>query len=104
MLPSSIRSSLRARLKGVVFNTSYETLASEWRDDLGRMLGWPCPLAQDIVKWQSKGRGFEQNSSQKSTFLRQADDVFSEGEDRSRHNGAVGRVELLMEVREGNDY
>ncbi|KAI4383074.1 hypothetical protein MLD38_008954 [Melastoma candidum] len=65
MLPSSIRSSLRARLKGVVFCASDEALASEWRDALGRMLGWMCPLAHDMIKWQSE-RSFEQNSGRRN--------------------------------------
>lgn len=61
MLPSSIRSSLRARLKGVGFSASDPVLAGEWRDALGRILGWLSPLAHNMIKWQSE-RNFEQQN------------------------------------------
>ncbi|KAI4324905.1 hypothetical protein MLD38_030348 [Melastoma candidum] len=65
MLPSSIRSGLRARLKGVVYSASDEALAREWRDALGRILGWLCPLAHNMIKWQSE-RSFEQNTNRRN--------------------------------------
>lgn len=61
MLPDSIRSSLRARLKGVGFSASDPVLAGEWRDALGRILGWLSPLAHNMIKWQSE-RSFEQQN------------------------------------------
>uniref|UniRef100_A0A2C9UID5 DUF668 domain-containing protein n=1 Tax=Manihot esculenta TaxID=3983 RepID=A0A2C9UID5_MANES len=61
MLPSSIRSSLRARLKGVGFSASDPVLAGEWKDALGRILGWLSPLAHNMIKWQSE-RSFEQQN------------------------------------------
>ncbi|XP_057427069.1 protein PSK SIMULATOR 3-like [Lotus japonicus] len=61
MLPSSIRSALRARLKGVGFSASDPVLAGEWRDALGRILGWLSPLAHNMIKWQSE-RSFEQQN------------------------------------------
>ncbi|KAA8539829.1 hypothetical protein F0562_026521 [Nyssa sinensis] len=61
MLPSSIRSSLRARLKGVGFSASDPVLAGEWREALGRILGWLSPLAHNMIKWQSE-RSFEQQN------------------------------------------
>ncbi|KAJ0099196.1 hypothetical protein Patl1_19969 [Pistacia atlantica] len=61
MLPSSIRSSLRARLKGVGFSASDPVLAGEWRNALGRILGWLSPLAHNMIKWQSE-RSFEQQN------------------------------------------
>ncbi|XVF09713.1 hypothetical protein REPUB_Repub07fG0119100 [Reevesia pubescens] len=61
MLPSSIRSSLRARLKGVGFSASDPVLAGEWRTALGRILGWLSPLAHNMIKWQSE-RSFEQQN------------------------------------------
>ncbi|KAJ1398892.1 hypothetical protein SESBI_30687 [Sesbania bispinosa] len=61
MLPSSIRSALRARLKGVGFCASDPVLAGEWRDALGRILGWLSPLAHNMIKWQSE-RSFEQQN------------------------------------------
>ncbi|KAK9292271.1 hypothetical protein L1049_020235 [Liquidambar formosana] len=61
MLPHSIRSSLRARLKGVGFCASDPVLAGEWKDALGRILGWLSPLAHNMIKWQSE-RSFEQQN------------------------------------------
>ncbi|KAL7003213.1 hypothetical protein U1Q18_004371 [Sarracenia purpurea var. burkii] len=61
MLPNSIRSSLRRRLKGVGFSASDPALAAEWRDALGKILGWISPLAHNMIKWQSE-RSFEQQN------------------------------------------
>lgn len=61
MLPNSIRSSLRGRLKGVGFSASDPILAGEWRDALQKILGWLSPLAHNMIKWQSE-RSFEQQS------------------------------------------
>ncbi|KAL4385650.1 hypothetical protein GQ457_15G001560 [Hibiscus cannabinus] len=69
MLPSSIRSGLRARLKGIGFSASDPVLAGEWRTALGRILGWLSPLAHNMIKWQSD-RSFEhQNLSQRTNIL-----------------------------------
>ncbi|KAI3970199.1 hypothetical protein MKW92_050292 [Papaver armeniacum] len=61
MLPTSIRVSLRDRLKGVGFSASDPSLATEWRDALGRILSWLSPLAHNMIKWQSE-RSFEQQN------------------------------------------
>lgn len=61
MLPNSVRSSLRARLRGVGFSASDPVLAGEWREALGRILGWLSPLAHNMIKWQSE-RSFEQQN------------------------------------------
>ena len=61
MLPNSIRSGLRERLKGVVFSASDSVLAWEWREALGKILGWLSPLAHNMIKWQSE-RSFEQQN------------------------------------------
>ncbi|KAE9619135.1 hypothetical protein Lal_00047293 [Lupinus albus] len=58
MLPSSIRSALRTRLRGVGFCASDPVLADEWRDALWRILGWLLPLAHNMIKWQNE-RSFE---------------------------------------------
>ncbi|XP_047321883.1 protein PSK SIMULATOR 1-like [Impatiens glandulifera] len=70
MLPSSIRSALRIRLKGVGFSASDPGLAGEWRDALGKILGWVSPLAHNMIKWQSE-RSFEQQQHliPKTNFL-----------------------------------
>ncbi|KAK7344068.1 hypothetical protein VNO77_13310 [Canavalia gladiata] len=61
MLPSSIRWALRGRLKGVGFCASDPVLAGEWRDALGRILGWLSPLAHNMIKWQNE-RSFEHHN------------------------------------------
>ncbi|KAJ0732764.1 hypothetical protein HanOQP8_Chr07g0266761 [Helianthus annuus] len=58
MLPNSIRSSLRRRLKGIGFTASDPVLAGEWREALGKILGWLSPLAHNMLKWQNE-RSFE---------------------------------------------
>ncbi|XP_019154634.1 PREDICTED: uncharacterized protein LOC109151170 [Ipomoea nil] len=69
MLPNSIRSSLRARLKGVGFSATDPALAGEWRDALQKILGWLSPLAHNMIKWQSE-RSFEhQNLLPKTNVL-----------------------------------
>lgn len=59
MLPQSIRSCLRGRLKGIGFSATDSNLASEWREALQKILGWLSPLAHNMIKWQSE-RSFEQ--------------------------------------------
>ncbi|TXG70773.1 hypothetical protein EZV62_005708 [Acer yangbiense] len=61
MLPRSIRSALRERLKGVGFSASDPSLAGEWRTALGRILAWLSPVAHNMIKWQSE-RSFEQQN------------------------------------------
>ncbi|KOM35595.1 hypothetical protein LR48_Vigan02g174500 [Vigna angularis] len=61
MLPRSIRWGLRGRLRGVGFCASDPVLAGEWRDALGRILGWLSPLAHNMFKWQNE-RSFEQHN------------------------------------------
>lgn len=69
MLPNSVRSSLRARLKGVGFSARDPILAGEWRDALQKILGWLSPLAHNTIKWQSE-RSFEhQNMLPKTNIL-----------------------------------
>ncbi|KAJ8448652.1 hypothetical protein Cgig2_010539 [Carnegiea gigantea] len=73
MLPSSIRSALRARLKGVGFSATDPVLAGEWRDALSRILAWLGPLAHNMIKWQSE-RSFEHHNlmpKSNSVFLLQ---------------------------------
>lgn len=61
MLPRSVRSSLRLRLKGIGFSASDSNLANEWKTALCRILGWLSPLAHNMIKWQSE-RSFEQQN------------------------------------------
>ncbi|CAN0902611.1 Protein PSK SIMULATOR 1 [Linum grandiflorum] len=66
MLPSSVRSALRRRLRGVGFTATDPGLAGEWKDALGRVLSWLSPLAHNMIKWQSE-RSFEQQNSSSSS-------------------------------------
>ncbi|MED6145818.1 hypothetical protein PIB30_028688 [Stylosanthes scabra] len=62
MLPNSIRCALRGRLKGSAgFCATDPALAGEWRDALGRILGWLLPMAQNMIRWQSE-RSYEQRN------------------------------------------
>ena len=61
LLPNSVRSALRARLRGVGFTASDPSLAGEWREAMGRILEWLSPMAQNMIKWQSE-RSFEQQN------------------------------------------
>ncbi|CAI9092101.1 OLC1v1027256C1 [Oldenlandia corymbosa var. corymbosa] len=69
MLPNSIRSALRARLKGVGFSASDPFLAGEWRDALQKILGWLSPLAHNTIKWQNERSYEHQNLLPKTNVL-----------------------------------
>lgn len=62
MLTSSIRTSLRAKLKVFSKNSAssiYDAgLATEWRLAMARILDWLSPLAHNMIKWHSE-RSFE---------------------------------------------
>ncbi|CAL5098318.1 unnamed protein product [Urochloa decumbens] len=66
MLTSTVRASLRARLRP--FATARDApphcdpvLAAEWSDAVQRILGWLAPLAHNMVRWQAE-RNFEQRN------------------------------------------
>ncbi|KAK1276066.1 hypothetical protein QJS04_geneDACA010067 [Acorus gramineus] len=62
MLPTSVRSSLRDRLKDYSGKSAvYDDveLAEEWGEAVARILEWLAPLAHNMVRWQSE-HGFEQ--------------------------------------------
>ncbi|XP_010536520.1 PREDICTED: uncharacterized protein LOC104811507 [Tarenaya hassleriana] len=61
MLPESVRTSLRSRLRGVGFAATDAELAAEWKSAAGRILGWLLPMAQNMIRWQSE-RSFEQQN------------------------------------------
>ncbi|GMH07880.1 hypothetical protein Nepgr_009720 [Nepenthes gracilis] len=66
MLPSSLRTALRARLKPLgkrLASSEYDTvLAGEWKDAMARILEWLAPLAHNMIRWQSE-RSFERQNS-----------------------------------------
>ncbi|KAI9154343.1 hypothetical protein LWI28_024711 [Acer negundo] len=65
MLPMTIKSSLRARLKAYAktpASSVYDaSLAEEWKLALERILEWLAPLARNMIRWQSE-RNFEKES------------------------------------------
>uniref|UniRef100_A0A5B7B5M5 DUF668 domain-containing protein n=1 Tax=Davidia involucrata TaxID=16924 RepID=A0A5B7B5M5_DAVIN len=100
MLPSSIRSSLRSRLKGVGFSASDPVLAGEWREALGRILGWLSPLAHNMIKWQTE-RSFEHQNLMPKTNVLLFQTLFFANKDKTEaamHYRAVSGSQLYLEV------
>ncbi|KAK7344591.1 hypothetical protein VNO77_14377 [Canavalia gladiata] len=62
MLPTSLRLSLKAKLKSYVKNLAiYDApLAHDWKENLDGILKWLAPLAHNMIRWQSE-RNFEQH-------------------------------------------
>ncbi|XP_073285002.1 uncharacterized protein [Primulina huaijiensis] len=62
MLPTSLRKTLKTKLKSYVKHLSiYDaSLAHDWRDRLDSMLKWLAPLIHSMIRWQSD-RNFEQH-------------------------------------------
>ncbi|KAL2325892.1 hypothetical protein Fmac_024950 [Flemingia macrophylla] len=62
MLPTSVRLSLKAKLKSYVKNLAiYDApLAHDWKENLDGILKWLAPLAHNMIRWQSE-RNFEQH-------------------------------------------
>lgn len=62
MLPTSLRLSLKAKLKSYVKNLAiYDApLAHDWKEILDGILMWLAPLAHNMIRWQSE-RNFEQH-------------------------------------------
>lgn len=62
MLPTSIKNSLRAKLRlfsKTEASSVYDSgLASDWSLTLGRILEWLAPLAHNMIRWHSE-RNFE---------------------------------------------
>ncbi|XP_062091894.1 uncharacterized protein LOC133797832 [Humulus lupulus] len=65
MLPVSVRTALRAKLKPCsksLASSSYDpVLAGEWNDAMTSILEWLAPLAHNTIRWQSE-RSFEQQN------------------------------------------
>ncbi|OIW01436.1 hypothetical protein TanjilG_11154 [Lupinus angustifolius] len=62
MLPTSLRLSLKTKLKSYVKNLAiYDApLAHDWKENLDGILRWLSPLAHNMIRWQSE-RNFEQH-------------------------------------------
>ncbi|KAI3762411.1 hypothetical protein L1987_52841 [Smallanthus sonchifolius] len=82
MLPNSIRCSLRKRLKGIGFTASDPVLAGEWREALGKILGWLSPLAHNMIKWQSE-RSFEHQNLMPQTNVLLVQTLFFANQDKT---------------------
>ncbi|GFQ01462.1 hypothetical protein PHJA_002290100 [Phtheirospermum japonicum] len=95
MLPKSVRSCLRARLK--TFSRSLGSsacnaaFAAEWGVAVGRILEWLCPLAHDTVRWQSE-RNFERQRLSFGSNVRLVQTLYFA--DQVEAEAAI--VELLM--------
>lgn len=61
MLPTSLRKSLKSKLKAYVKDLAiYDApLAHDWKEKLDEILKWLAPLAHNMIRWQSE-RNFEQ--------------------------------------------
>nr|XP_043632788.1 protein PSK SIMULATOR 1 [Erigeron canadensis] len=91
MLPNSIRSSLRRRLKGIGFTATDPALASEWKEALGKILGWLSPLAHNMMKWQSE-RSFEHQKAMPKTGVLLLQTLFF----ADQHKTEAAITELLV--------
>ncbi|KAL3646830.1 hypothetical protein CASFOL_009374 [Castilleja foliolosa] len=95
MLPRSVRSCLRARLR--TFSRSLGSsacnaaFAADWRLAVDRILEWLCPLAHDTVRWQSE-RNFERQRLSFGSNVRLVQTLYFA--DQVETEGAI--VELLM--------
>ncbi|GAV78139.1 DUF668 domain-containing protein/DUF3475 domain-containing protein [Cephalotus follicularis] len=65
LLPASVRTALRERLKPYtksLASSVYDTvLAGEWTEAMASILEWLAPLAHNMIRWQSE-RSYEQQS------------------------------------------
>ncbi|KAF8034766.1 hypothetical protein BT93_C0931 [Corymbia citriodora subsp. variegata] len=65
MLPASVRTNLKSKLKPCtksLASLGYDTsLAGEWSEAISRILNWLAPLAHDMIRWQSE-QSFEQQN------------------------------------------
>ncbi|GER54806.1 hypothetical protein STAS_32418 [Striga asiatica] len=61
MLPTSLRKTLKTKLKSYVKDLAIfdAHLAHDWKERLDGLLGWLGPLAHNMIKWQTE-RNFEQ--------------------------------------------
>ncbi|GAB2235835.1 hypothetical protein Drorol1_Dr00026276 [Drosera rotundifolia] len=95
MLPASIRSTLRARLKSYGKASACDafdgTLATEWNTAITRILEWLSPLAHNMVRWHSERNFEKQHVSPKATILLVQTLYFA---DQAKTEAAI--VELLM--------
>ncbi|KAK1267477.1 hypothetical protein QJS04_geneDACA000357 [Acorus gramineus] len=62
MLPTSLRTALRMKLKSYVKNLAiYDApLAHDWKERLDNILRWLAPMAHNMIRWQTE-RNFEQH-------------------------------------------
>lgn len=63
MLPTSLKTTLKASLRSYLKNISiYDApLAHDWKETIDGILSWLAPLAHNMIRWQSE-RNFEQHN------------------------------------------
>ncbi|KAL1192720.1 Protein PSK SIMULATOR 1 [Cardamine amara subsp. amara] len=63
MLPTSLKTTLKANLRSYLKNISiYDApLAHDWKETIDGILSWLAPLAHNMIRWQSE-RNFEQHN------------------------------------------
>nr|BAE98787.1 hypothetical protein [Arabidopsis thaliana] len=63
MLPTSLKTTLKASLRSYLKNISiYDApLAHDWKETIDGILSWLAPLAHNMIRWQSE-RNFEQQN------------------------------------------
>ncbi|PSR92891.1 Protein of unknown function DUF668 protein [Actinidia chinensis var. chinensis] len=93
MLPTSLRMSLKTRLKSYVKDLAiYDApLAHDWKEKLDEILRWLTPLAHNMIRWQTE-RNFEQQQIVKRTNVLLLQTIYFA--DREKTEAAV--CELLV--------
>eukprot|EP00252_Welwitschia_mirabilis_P000393 TRINITY_DN10406_c0_g2_i1.p1 TRINITY_DN10406_c0_g2~~TRINITY_DN10406_c0_g2_i1.p1 ORF type:complete len:573 (+),score=16.74 TRINITY_DN10406_c0_g2_i1:144-1862(+) len=118
MLPTSVRNSLRSKLKSYSKNMTYNAgLAADWNDALGRILEWLAPLAHNMIRWQSE-RNFEQQHMLPRTNVLLLQTLYFANQAKTeaaitellvglnyicRYEQEI-RATALMELQDGHDY
>ena len=69
MLPTTIRTALRAKLKWYAKSKPDPNLAAEWSVVLTQILGWLAPLAHNMVRWHSERNFEKEHTASKANVL-----------------------------------
>ncbi|KAI4373068.1 hypothetical protein MLD38_011232 [Melastoma candidum] len=86
MLPASVRTLLRSRLKPYaksMASLAYDAaLASEWSETITGILEWLAPLAHNMIRWQTE-RSYEQHNLASRTNVLLAQTLFFANQDKT---------------------
>lgn len=95
MLPSSVRTSLSAKLKlfaKTLASSVYDAyLAAEWNLAIAKILDWLAPLAHNMIKWHSE-RNFEKQPRYSGTTVLLVQTLYF----ANQENAEAAVTELLM--------